>query len=162
MYLFKIIFVLMFIAVGCLLLASLANAQTITPLTSECSKKCSGSFIVRNDGLKPLRVVLEPHGFEVLPTGDVKLTPLAQGVDIELGARSATVDIGQSHQFFFRMKCDSIPCRAQIMCFMQPAQHTSEGIVLNLGLPHIVYLCDKKKDCRVNTLRSLGYDVAKK
>lgn len=128
-----------------LLFASSLPAQMITPLTNECGKKCSGSFTIKNNGLKALNVTIERHGFDVGRDGTATLTPLPAGVDIELGATSAVIGIGQSHIFFYRMACLALPCRAQLTALMSTGERTAEGLKLSLGLPHVIYACEKKK-----------------
>jgi hypothetical protein len=140
---------------------TVARAQSISPLTTECSKKCSGSFTITNNGLKPLNVVLEKRGF-VVDAGQPHLTELPTGVDIQIGATSAVVPIGQSHAFFFKMKCDVLPCHAQILALLSSGAHAAEGLQVTLGLPHVVYACEKKQNCRADTLKSLGYEPNQK
>ena len=142
-----------------LLVAASASAQTISPLTSECSKKCSGSFTIKNNGLRPLTVTLEKKGFTVSKDGTPTLTPLPQGIEVELGASSAVVPIAGTHTFFFKMKCDELPCHAQILALMSSGDRlANSGLKLALGLPHVVYACERKENCRLNTLRNFGYD----
>jgi hypothetical protein len=134
-------------------------AQSITPLTSEFGKKAAGSFTVTNNGLRPLNVTLEKRGFTVSPEGVPTLTPLPAGVRLELGVTSTSIGIGQSHTFFYKMTCDTLPCHAQVLALMMSGEKTAEGFKLALGLPTVIYVCEKKKNCRADTLRSYGYDV---
>jgi len=141
-----------------LLLASAVHSQTISPLTNECSNKCSGSFSIANNGLRPLNVVLEKHGFDVAKDGQVRLTPLPAGIEIQLGATSIVIPTQGTHTFFYKAVCAQPPCHAEILALLSSGERTNEGLKLTLALPHILYVCEKKKDCRLRTLRSLGYD----
>jgi hypothetical protein len=141
-----------------LLFASSLSAQTITPLIAEYGKKASGSFTITNNGLKPLNVVLEKHGFDVTKNGDAVLTPLPAGVDVELGATSTVIGIQQSHTFYYKISCSILPCKAELLALMSTGERTSQGLQMSLGLPHVIYLCQVKKNCRLDTLKSYGYD----
>lgn len=138
--------------------ATVASAQTISPLYAEYGKKASGSFQIINTGLTPLHVTLEAHGFDIATNGTATLTPLPANVDLQLGATSATVPIKGQHSFYYRMKCASIPCRVEILAFLMSGAKTSEGLKVVLALPTAIYICQQKKDCRLETLRGYGYD----
>jgi hypothetical protein len=145
-----------------LLFASWASAQTISPLSTECPKKCSGQFTVTNNGLRPMRITVEKHSFDVKPDGTAVLRALDAGVDVELGASSTSVGPQQSHTFFYRATCATLPCRFELLALTMNGEHTAEGLQMALALGTAVYVCEKKKDCRLSTLRSLGYDPPKK
>jgi hypothetical protein len=142
-----------------LLFASTLQAQSISPLVNECAKKCSGSFTVTNNSLHPLNVVLQKNGFTVSSNGTPTLTPVPPGMDVALGQASAVLPIKGSHTFFYKVKCDTLPCHLQVVAlFTNKEKVPGTGLKLALGLPTSIYVCEKKKDCRSNTLRSYGYD----
>ena len=139
-------------------LASTLSAQTISPLLSEFGKKASGSFIVRNNGIRPMMVSLEKRGFLISAKGEATLIPLPAGIEIQVGATSATVPPKGTHTFYYKMTCAQLPCHAQILALFSAGERTADGMKLAFGLPTVIYVCEKKKNCRLNTLRSYGYD----
>ena len=153
------IFMLAFYAlVGAVALccAALAHGQTISPLIAECGHKCSGEFSIKNNGLAPLTVTLQPYSFSLdAKTGRSIYRPVDSTVDLRLDEMSARVGPQSDHTFGYRIRCNQSPCLVAILATMTVG-HTQQGIAVRVQLPESIYSCDKAKNCRANTRKAAG------
>src|SRR4029077_3930757 len=120
--------------------ASFASAQTVGPLYSECGKKCSGSFQVTNNGLNPMTVTIEYHGFKMRPgaDGQVAYDTVENNADVQLSSTSARLSPQQTYTFDYKVRCHEVPCTVGIAAGMIIG-HTDEGMAIKLVMGHIVY-----------------------
>lgn len=139
------------------------HSQTLGPTFSECGKRCSGSFQVTNNGLTPMTVTVEPHGFKMEQgTADkATFTPADNNADVQLSTTSARLSPKQTYTFDYKIRCHELPCQVGLAAGMMIG-HTDEGLAVKLVMGHIVYSCEKARDCRRNTLHAVGVEVAKK
>ncbi len=139
-----------------LILASMAAAQTVSPIVVECGKKCRGSFTVSNANIKPAAVTVEPASFSLSPqTGASIFRPLDSTAQVSLSETSARVGPQSDHEFDYEITCSAYPCLVAFQTGMVIG-HTVEGIAIRLVIPHIVYVCEKSKDCRANARKAAG------
>jgi len=137
-----------------------AIGQQVSPLTNECgSKKCSGEFTITNLGLTPLVVTVIAESFTPGPGGGISrsldLTTL-----VELDATSARISPMGTYSFAYRVRCDQLPCQVRFRPSIV-AGKTSEGVQVRLVLGHALYICERSKNCRMNTLKTAGVIQAK-
>ena len=131
-----------------LLSSAMLSAQTISPVVSEYGgKKASGSFTVTNNALVPLTVVVEPPQSLSFINGKPHLGALDPTVHLTLEEMSAKVGAKQSHEFSYKLECDTQPCAVTIYTTIT-GPHTASGLAVAIHLPHVSYLCDKSKGCR--------------
>jgi hypothetical protein len=141
-----------------LLTASPLFAQvTLTPVTSECGKNCSGQFMVTDNGLAPTVLTINLQSLTVA-NGRPVFAPLPSTAHVELSEMSARVGGKQSHMFAYKVHCDVMPC-VVAMWMTAMSGHTDSGLAMALHIPHIAYVCEKQKNCRLNTLRGWGVQV---
>jgi hypothetical protein len=81
-----------------------------------------------------------------------QLRKLDEGVNVQLSEQSAKIRPKDSHSFDYKITCLKLPCSVAIYATMSTGKPNSEGIVLKLALPHMVYICEKEKDCRKTIL----------
>lgn len=144
----KILFALFLLCVPVL-------AQTITPLATECSKKhCSDAFTVTNNSLQPISVRVTPYSFVVMKNGP-QMTPLDPNANVQLNTTSTKLGPKQAYEFDFKVKCVTVPCNVVFLVTVS-AGHTASGVAINVQFIHPIYVCEKEKDCRLNTLRAAG------
>ena len=117
-----------------------AAAQTLSPVIVEHhGKKAQAKFELRNDGLVPLNVVLEPKSFDVSIDGEVTYRPLDPSVHLKLSAMSLRIPAKQSRWVFYEARADSYPAWFVIPCtFSGMPKH--QGLNVTVELPHTVYL----------------------
>ncbi len=82
-----------------LIFASIAQSQSISPLTAECSaKKCVGTFTVTNNGVVPLAVTIAPYAVAFDPmTKKPIFSALGTFVHVALSETSARIPPRQPH-----------------------------------------------------------------
>ena len=136
-----------------------ATAQSISPLTNECGPKCSGEFTVSNLGLTPLVVTITAESFSPGPGGGTS-RPLDSTVHVSLDSTSARISPKGSYTFGYKIHCDQLPCQIRFRPSMT-AGKTSQGIQVRLILGHATYVCQKTRNCRIETLRAAGVIQAK-
>lgn len=137
------------------LLASAAQAQSVSPLVVECGKKCSGSFTVSNLGVLPMAVVVEPYSFRLGPGSETILRPLDKTVELELAETSTRIGPHSDHTFDYTMRCNAYPCLVALTTGMVVG-HTAEGIAIRVVIPHIIYNCSTAKNCRKDSRLAAG------
>jgi hypothetical protein len=136
------------------LLAVKLSAQTVTPTIVECGRKCSGQFSITNQSVQPLIVTLDPFSSALEPSGRTINTPLGQGV-IQLDAMSARVSPRGKHEFGYKLHCLELPCIVTVYSSMVVGR-TLAGIEVKVFLPHVIYQCERAKDCRKNVRLKAG------
>jgi hypothetical protein len=136
------------------LIAALAHGQTINGVVTECGKKCSGEFTIVNNDVKPLAVSIEAKQFSIA-AGQQAMHPLDASTQLTLSETSARIAPKGQHDFDFKLRCAQMPCQVEILVGMALG-HTTEGLQVRGILPHVVYLCERAKDCRKQTLAAGG------
>lgn len=144
-----------------ILLSVAASAQTIyaqavSPIVVECGKKCRGEFTVSNGSIKPLAVTVEPSSFSLNPeTGKSIFRPLDSTALVTMNETSARIGPQSEHSFDYEVKCGAPPCLVALQTGMIVG-HTVEGVQIRVIIPHIVYVCDRSRDCRKNARLAAG------
>ncbi len=139
-------------------------AQSISPPISEYrGLKARGSFIVTNQTLFPLTVVLQPKGFKVTEDGDLYDVPLdTNAVKLRLSAMSFRLQPRQAYTVFYEASTDTVPYWFNVWSGITGSK-TESGINLRIELPHVVYLYQKQKLTAGDiTIRSVRYRPAEK
>lgn len=142
-----------FVAALCLAVAfnALAAAQTVRPLIDEnvvkaAGKKVSGKIEYYNDSLQPLNVTLEAKSFTVSPTGEISYRPLDGDVHLKLSEMSFRIPPQQSHYVFYQAWAEKLPAWCVLYAaFSGFRQRTPEGFVIQVQLPHTIYLLPKRR-----------------
>jgi hypothetical protein len=143
-----------------LCLCPVAKNQTVFPLTAEYGKgKAAGSFAVRNDGLQPIFVTVEPQSFTLDKNGQ-HVSKLSPDVHVTLSETSFRIPPRSTEVVNYKIKTDSTP-QMLLLAAGMTIGHTSEGIAVRVWLPTALYICDKAKDCRKNSLDRAGLLVQK-
>jgi hypothetical protein len=140
------------------LFSTVAMAQTISPPNAECSAKhCVGTFTITNDMLTPMAVTIKPMSIGITADGKLLFRELDATTDLKLSAMSARLGPKEVFAIDYKVKCAVAPCTIDFAASMMAVQHADSGAVIRLVLNHIVYVCPKEKDCRLNTLKAVGY-----
>ena len=137
-------------------------AQSISPPISEYrGVKARGSFVVTNQTLFPLTVVLQPKGFKVTEDGDLYDVPLdTTVVTLRLSALSFRLQPRQAYTVFYEAQADTVPYWFNVWSGITGSK-TESGINLRIELPHVVYLYQKLKLSATDiTIRSVRYRPA--
>lgn len=154
----RILLLTFYSAVAALILccAAMAHGQTISPLITECGRKCSNEFSIKNNGLAPLTVTLQPYSIALdAKTGRSLYRPLDTNVDLRLEEMSARLGPQAAHTFGWKLRCDEVPCQVAILATMTVG-HTEQGIAVRIALPEVIYQCEKAKNCRAGVRRMIG------
>ena len=141
-----------FVAIAVVLTATLVAGQTLSPLNAECGKKCSGEFSITNNGVVPLVVTVEPYSFSFM-NGKPTFQKIDGVAEVHLNALSTRVSPKQTYVFDYRVKCIQFPCSVGFAAGMTVG-HTDEGMALRIVLNHVVYSCEKARNCRVSVLKA--------
>jgi hypothetical protein len=137
-------------------------AQSISPPISEYrGGKARGSFVVTNQTLFPLTVVLQPKGFQVNEDGDLYDIPLDTAVvKLRLSTLSFRLQPRQAYTVFYEADADTVPYWFNVWSGITGSK-TESGINLRIELPHVVYLYQKLKLAEPDiTIRSVRYRPA--
>jgi hypothetical protein len=144
--------------------ASAARSQTISPLVTECGKKCVGSFTVQNNAVIPMVTTVEAYSFGLDSKGQ-HFRSLDSTAHVTLSETSARLGPKEIREFNYKIRCDALPCEVGILASMvvghTQAQDGSPGIQVRLALEHCVYVCDKSKNCRRSLLDEAGLQAHK-
>src|SRR3984893_18620485 len=130
-------------AVGLLILAPLAPAQTVSPVIVEFADKADGRYQIYNDGDIPITVVVEPHSFSVDSTGKATFRKLDPGLHVELSATSFRLAPKQTYYVFYKATTETFPNWFCVYATVT-GPTTATGLKLALELPHTVYLLGHK------------------
>src|SRR5690349_14012396 len=142
-----------FLAALCLniALSAVMPAQTVRPLIDEnvvkaAGKKASGKIEYYNDSLQPLNVTLEAKSFTVSPTGEISYRALDGDVHLKLSEMSFRIPPRQSHYVFYQAWAEKLPAWCVLYAaFSGFRQRTPEGFVIQVQLPHTIYLLPKRR-----------------
>jgi hypothetical protein len=118
-------------------------AQTIQPVVVEYKVKAAGRFQIKNNGLAPMAVVLEPRSFSVSLDGRATYRPLDPTIHVDLSTMSFQIAPQQSFYVFYKAHADTLPAWFTVYAVLSPVQK-EEGIKLRIMLPHTVYLYQPK------------------
>jgi len=142
------VLILELILIGVLILvcASEAGAQTVSPVAAEAKgPKARGEFSLTNNQIVPLAVFVEATS--------AQQSTLAPGVTVRLANSSARLGPKQTYVFQYEVECAALPCAVNFWATLT-GLHTKDGLAVALHLPSVLYVCDRAKDCRANTLRT--------
>ena len=131
------------------LTAGLLSAQGISPVIVEYhqknGQKASGSFELKNNTLFPFSVVLEPMSFSVDGDGNPKYRRLDPGIRLRCSATSFRIPPKQSYTVYYEATAEELPVWFTIYARMTQGTSAPQGLQIALGLPHTVYLLEKRK-----------------
>jgi hypothetical protein len=131
--------------------SGLSAGQTVRPLIDEnvvkaAGKKASGRIEYYNDSLQSLNVTLEVKSFTVSLSGNISYRPLDGGMHLKLSELSFRIPPRQSHYVFYEAWADKLPSWCVLYAaFSGFRQRTSEGFVIQVQLPHTIYLLPKRR-----------------
>jgi hypothetical protein len=127
------------------LLASItagASSQEVGPPVVEYRNRGLGSFEVRNNGLFPMTVVIEPFGFVQDSVGRITYVPFdTTRIRLRLSAMSLRLPARSSLSVSYEAVTDSAPAWFVITSTFHGLRR--QGINYNFQLPHVVYLHQK-------------------
>lgn len=139
-----------------LILVAPALAQSISPVVSECGKRCSGEFTITNPGIRPMFVTVQPFSFSLdAATGKSILRALDSTASVKLDEMSARVGPLSSHTFGYHIQCEAVPCLITLYAEVTGG-HTDTGLAVRVLLPSVVYACTKQKGCRAESRKAAG------
>jgi hypothetical protein len=119
-----------------------AGGQEVGPPVVEYKGRGMGSFEVRNNGLFPMNVVIEPFGFLQDSLGKITYVPFdAARVKLRLSAMSLRLPPRASLSVSYEATSDSVPAWFVITSTFHGTRR--QGVSYNFQLPHVVYLHQK-------------------
>jgi hypothetical protein len=74
---------------------------------------------------------------------------------MELDGMAARLGPQGAHTFSYKMHCEHMPCTVTLYAAMVVG-HTTDGMALRVLLPHVVYVCEKQKNCRADVRKAAG------
>lgn len=140
--------IILLLVVDLILLAAMACAQTVSPVTAESGKgKARGFFTTKNNSTDAEVVTIVAQSFSTDKTGKPMFRPLDTDVHVRLAATSVKVGPQQSHMFDYDIDCPQGCAVVFEVTFM--GKKTSDGLQLALHIPTAAYVCaDKATGCR--------------
>jgi hypothetical protein len=133
-----------------------ASAQVVSPVVTECGRKCRGEFTISNPSVQALSAVVQPFSFSLdAKTGKSILRPLDKTVDVHLDEMAARIGPRSEHTFSYSIRCSQMPCLVTMYAAMTVG-HTEQGVAVRVMLPHVAYVCDSAKNCRADARHSAG------
>lgn len=144
------------------LLTTEARAQLVAPPVVEHSQRAVSAFEVGNQGVTPLRVVLEPFSFWVDTLGEVHYAPFdSAGVSLKLSTMSLRLPPRASYSVSYEATARQLP--AWFVVTSSFAGPRTPGLNVHLQLPHVVYLNQKEPLAREDiVVRAFVFDSARK
>jgi hypothetical protein len=136
------------------LLVASGYGQSMSPVITECGRKCADEFTVTNNGLKPLKTVVTAYSFDQ-KQGSRAMRPLDPTVHVRLTDMATTIPIRGSHIFAYKIACDNYPCLVNFFADLTVG-HTDSGLAIIIRLPHVVYQCESAKNCRDGVRKAAG------
>jgi hypothetical protein len=118
-------------------------AQTIQPVVVEYKAKAAGRFQIKNNGLDPMAVILEPRSFDVGLDGRAIYRPLDPTTHLDLSTMSFQIGPEQSYYVFYKAHADTLPAWFTVYAVLAPVKK-EEGLKVRIMLPHTVYLYQPK------------------
>ncbi len=131
-------------AVVAFLMPAVLRAQSVQPIISEYTGQADGKFLVTNDTLTPMAVVLDPKSFEIGENGRGIFRALDSTVHLSLSASSFRLAPKQSLYVFYKVKVESTPAWFTIYAGFTPL-NAGTGMKVRILLPHTVYLYQKQQ-----------------
>lgn len=143
---------------------ALAPAQTMSPVRSEYRNKADGEFLLTNDTLTPMTVILEVSGMNVSETGEISYPPLDPGIKVRLSSNSLRVNPKQRVSVSYQATAKTLPAWFVIYAgFRSTPMRDKPGVTVQVRLPHVVYILTKKDALKSEIqVVSAVYDPAKK
>jgi hypothetical protein len=132
--------------------ASNLGAQTIRPVLSEHRVKLSehgaqaeGRVELFNPTMWPVDVVVDARSFTVDDRGELTDSLLDGSIHVQLSAMSLRIPPQQGRFVFYKASADQLPAWFVLYAsFRRPANADTRGIVVQVELPHVVYLLPKR------------------
>jgi len=134
------------VSVIVLFATGMADAQTIRPIMSEYQTKAAGRVELVNDSDRPLTVVVEPRGFSVDATGEIRDEPLPATVRVRLSAMTLRVPPRQTRFVFYEAEAETAPAWFVLYAVFSGYQPRDfNGLNVQLELPHLVYILPRER-----------------
>ena len=89
---------------------------------------------------------MEPKSFTIDPEGHPRFLPLDSSIHLKLSGTSFRIPAQQSRFVFYEAKADKLP--AWFVIYSTFAQPATNGLNVNVQLPHTVYLLQKDRFSR--------------
>ena len=141
-----------------LIISGPARSQTISPLITECGKKCSGSFTLTNNGVIPMAATIEAFQFSLDSKGQHFRS--LDTAHVTLSDTSARLGPKETREINYKITCDALPCEVGVLATMVlgTTRNTSGtgNIQVRLALEETIYQCEKSKNCRRSLLDEAG------
>lgn len=139
-----------------LLVATTCHAQvTQSPLKAECGKKCQGSYILRNEGVKPANfdITVSTMHLSSAANGPV-FTPL-DNATVKLSQSGGRLGPKETRQIDYKIQCTALPCQVSFINAVQ-AIGQKGGVGIRVATMFTVYSCDKERGCRETAMKAAG------
>jgi hypothetical protein len=143
-------------------LPSEAASQEVGPPVAEYRGRGVGTFEVRNNGLFPMTVVIEPFGFVQDSLGAITYVPFdATRIKLRLSTMSLRLQARSAMVVSYEVSGDSLPAWLVITSTFHGTRR--QGVNYNFQFPHVVYL-HQKASVRAEDVRisDLSVDAAAK
>ena len=139
-----------------------ARAQVVAPPVVEHSERAAATFDVKNQGVTPLTVIIEPFAFWVDTLGEVHYAPFdSAGVSLKLSTMSLRLPPRATYSVSYEATARRLP--AWFVVTSSFAGPRTQGLNVRLQLPHVVYLNQKDALAREDVVvRSFVYDSVQK
>ncbi len=137
------------------------SAQSIQPIISEYTGQAEGKFLVTNDTLSAMAVVLDPKSFSIREDGRGVFRSLDSTVHLALSASSFRLAPKQSFYVFYKAKVEAMPAWFTIYAAFTPL-NSGTGMKVRILLPHTVYLYQKRQaEQKDFVLSQAAFDASK-
>jgi hypothetical protein len=150
-----------FLYLALLFTPGIAHCQQISPTAEEFGKgHAKGFFTVSNLGVQPLTVSVAAQDMTVSPDGH----PVLSATKVSVTFKEPQFKLGPKaiHYVNFDAACaDAAPCHFVLFASFSPLAH-SEGLTIVEKLGSSVYICDKQKNCRKDTIAQLNFPPPQK
>ena len=121
-----------------------AAAQTVRPVIVEYRTAAHGKFELVNNSYKPLSVSIQPCSFSINEDGVGLFRPLESNIHVKLSEMSFRLAPQQTRWVFYDATADKLPAWFAIYSSLS-GQPNAQGIVVQVDLPHTVYLFQKQR-----------------
>lgn len=138
----RLIALLIHSATMLVMLSTALHAQSIQPIISEYTGQAEGKFLVTNDTLTPMAVVLDPKSFRIGEDGRGTFRSLDSTVHLSLSSSSFRLAPKQSFYVFYKAKVEAAPAWFTIYAAFTPL-NSGARMKVRVLLPHTVYLYQK-------------------
>jgi hypothetical protein len=141
--------------------SGIAHCQQISPTAEEFGKDhAKGFFTVQNNGSAPLSVSVEAQDMTISPNGQ----PVLSATSVSVKFREPQFKLGPNavHYVNFDAACaTAAPCHFVLFASFSPLAH-SNGLTVVEKLGSSVYICEKQKNCRKDTIAQLNFPAPQK